>query len=319
MTNDPTMEPRTEKRNSGRNYLIIALLVLVALNVLQLYFWYQEREMGKTKDATIAAKTEEVLAAKTKLDSISAQLDLKITEIQKLGGNIDSLLRVKDQLELDKRNLRNVNNFDDRKYTQRIREYESMLAQKDVEIARLREENGVLTAQNKTLSEENTVLRGERQALSDSVITYSARTRELEQKVTLASALRAENIAVNALNARGKESDGGSYKARRLDKVRVSFRLADNALAQQNEKTIYIRILDPTGAVVSDMATGSGEFTYNNRGMIYTAAQTISFTNSRQEVNFVYGRGAQRFNEGRHVVEVYAEGFKIGEGEFAVK
>lgn len=276
--------------------------------------------MGKTKDATIAAKTEEVLAAKTKLDSISAQLDLKITEIQRLGGEVDSLLRVKDQLEQDKKNLRNVNNFDDRKYTQRIKEYESLLSQKDNEITRLREENGILTAQNKTLSEENQNLKGERQALSDTISTYTTRNRELEEKVTLASALRAENINVNALNARGKETDGGSYKSKRLDKVKVSFRLAENALAQQNEKTIYIRILDPTGAVVSDMATGSGEFTYNGKGMIYTAAQTIPFDNSRQEVNFVYGRGGtQRFNEGRHVVELYAEGFKIGEGEFTVK
>ncbi|TAE25981.1 MAG: hypothetical protein EAZ91_18200 [Cytophagales bacterium] len=314
------MESRSEKRNSGRNYLIVALLVLVGLNVLQLYFWYQERETGRTKDATIAAKTEEVLAAKTKLDSISAQLDSKITEIQKLGGSIDSLLRVKDQLELDKQNLRNINSFDDRKYGQRIKQYESLLVQKDSEIARLRQENGILVAQNKTLSEENTNLKGERQALSDSVTTYSARTRELEQKVTLASALRAENIVVNALNARGKESDGGNYKARRLEKIKISFRLADNALAQQNEKTLYIRILDPNGAVISDMATGSGEFSYNGKGMIYTAAQTIQFDNSRQAIGFVYGRGGQqRFNEGRHVVEVYAEGFKIGEGEFAVK
>ncbi|MCY7356979.1 MAG: hypothetical protein LH609_05830, partial [Rudanella sp.] len=274
------MELRSEKRNSGRNYLIVALLVLVGLNVLQLYFWYQEREMGKTKDATIAAKTEEVLATKTRLDSISTQLDLKIAEIKRLGGNIDSLLTIKTQLEADKRDLRNVNNFDDRKYAQRIREYEVMLAQKDGEIARLREENGILTAQNKTLTQENTGLRGEKQALFDSVITYSSRNRELEQKVTIASALRAENISVNAINARGKENDGGSYKSKRLDKVKVLFRLGENALARQNEKTIYIRILDPSGAVVSDMATGSGEFTYNGKGMGYTAAQPIQFDNS---------------------------------------
>lgn len=313
------MESRSERRNNGRNYLIAALLVLVALNVLQLYFWYQEREMGKTKDATIAAKTEEVLATKIKLDSISAQLDLKITQIQRLGGNVDSLLRLKDQLEIDKRNLRNVNNFDNRKYAQRIQQYEATLSQKEAEIARLRQENGILAAQNKTLAEENTNLRGERQALSDSVYSYSSRNRELEQKVTIASALRAENITVNALSSKGKERDGGNYKSRRLDKVKVSFRLAENTLAQQNEKTIYIRILDPSGAVVSDMATGSGEFTYNGKGMIYTAAQQIQFDNSRQQVDFVYGRGAQRFNEGRHVVEVYAEGFKIGEGEFVVR
>jgi hypothetical protein len=314
------MENNPDKRyNNTRNYLLAALLILAALNVVVLYFWYQERQDNRTKDATIAAKTEEVLVTKTKLDSISVELDAKIAEIQQLGGSVDSLLVLKTQLEADKQQLRNVNSFDLKKYETKIRNYESLLTRKEAELVKLREENGVLTAQNQTLSQENEGLKGERQSLADSVSNYSARNRDLEEKVTRASALRAESVVVNALNSRGKESDGGSYKARRIDKLRVAFRLMDNELAQQNEKTIYLRILDPTGAVISDMATGSGEFVYNGRGMIFTAQQSVQFDNSRQEVNFVYGRGGQRFAEGRHVIEVYAEGFKIGEGEFTVR
>ena len=314
------MESRQPRRDNSRNYLIAALLILAALNVLVLYFYYQERETNKTKDATINAKTEELLATRAKLDSISSQLESKINEIQRLGGSVDSLLRIKEQLEVDKRNLRNVNNFDSRKYDQKIKSYEAMLVQKDQEIAKLREENGILTQQNETLNQENTGLRAEKQALNDSVVSYSTKNKELEEKVTVASALRAENVTINALNSRGKERDGGSYKARRIDKVKVTVQLAANGLAKHNDKDIYIRILDPAGAVIADMATGSGEFMYGGKGMIYTAMQTIQFDNTRQQVNFVYGRGGQqRFNEGRHVVEVYSEGFKIGEGEFTVK
>ena len=116
------MEQRPEKRNdnSSRSFLIIALLALAALNVLLLYFWYQEKENNKTKDATIAAKTEEVLVTKMKLDSISAQLDAKIAEIQQLGGSVDSLLKVKEQIEKDKIRVRDVNNFDARAFNQKI-------------------------------------------------------------------------------------------------------------------------------------------------------------------------------------------------------
>ncbi|OIN56928.1 hypothetical protein [Arsenicibacter rosenii] len=314
------MESRQPRRDNSRNYLIAALLILAALNVLVLYFYYQERETNKTKDATINAKTEELLATRAKLDSISTQLDAKISEIQRLGGNIDSLLQIKAELEKDKRSLRNVNNFDTRKYDQKIKSYEALLVQKDQEIARLKEENGILTQQNQTLTEENTGLKNEKQVLSDSITTYSVKNKELEEKVTVASALRAENIVVNALNSRGKERDGGSYKAKRIDKVKVSFQLAPNGLAKHNDKEIYMRILDPAGAVIADMATGSGEFMYGGKGMIYTSAQTVQFDNTRQTVNFIYGRGGQqRFNEGRHVIEIYSEGFKIGEGEFTVK
>lgn len=314
------MEPRTERRNNSRNYLLAALLILAALNVLLLYFYYQERETNKTKDATIAVKTEEVLATKTKLDSISNQLDLKIAEIQRLGGSVDSLIAMRQEVEMDKKSLRNnVTTFDTRKYDAKIRRYETLLAEKDTELVRLREENGILTQENTNLAQENTGLKTEKQVLADSVREYSTQNRELAEKVTIASALRAEGVTVNALNARGKEDDGGRYKAKRIDKIKVSFTLAPNAVARQNEKDVYMRILDPSGAVISDMATGSGEFTSGGQNMIYTSAQRIQFDNSGQRIDFIYGRGGQRFPEGKHIVELYSEGFKIGQGDFTVR
>lgn len=322
----PVMEQRPVKQNSSRNFLIIALLALAALNVMLLYFWYQEKENNKTKDATIAAKTEEVLVTKMKLDSIAGQLDAKIAEIQQLGGSVDSLLKVKEQIETDRVKLRDVSNFDGRAYQQKINRYQNLLAEKDVEIARLREENGMLNEDNTTLKSENNTLRTERKTLVDTVESYASQTRqvkaqnrELADKVTVAAALHADDIMVTALNAKGKEKDGGNYKAKRLDKVKVSFRLPQNPLTQTNAKDIYLRILDPTGAVIADMATGSGEFTYANKDMVYTAMQRIDYDNSGQQVSFTYGRGGQRFNEGRHTVEIYSEGFRIGQGEFTVK
>ncbi|WP_041615964.1 hypothetical protein [Spirosoma linguale] len=313
------MEPRPQPRNNSRSYLLAALLILAALNVLLLYFYYQERQDNKTKDATIAAKTEEVLIAKTKLDSISTQLDEKIAEIRQLGGNIDSLMKIKAQLEVDKRELKNVGSFDSKKYDQKIRNYQSLLAQKDQEIARLKEENGVLAQQNQTLAQENSGLKSEKQSLSDSVVSVTIKNQELAEKVTIAAALRAETVTVTGVNAKGKETDGGEYKAKRTDKVHISMQLSPNGLAKKDEKLLYIRIIDPNGAVVSDLATGSGEFMYNNQGMIYTAMQKFTFDNTRQRLDFYYGRGGQRFIEGKHTVEVYCEGFRIGDGEFTIK
>ncbi len=324
----PDMEQRPEKRTSpnSRNFLLIALLALAVLNVLLLYFWNQERENNKTKNATIAAQAEQVLETKMKLDSISAQLDAKIAEIQQLGGSVDSLLKVKEQVNRDMVQVRDVTKFDARAYREKIGRYERLLAEKDTEIVRLREENGILTEENTNLNSQNVNLRSERRELADSVESYAARTRtvqarnrELTDKVSVAAALHAEEIRVMALNERGKERDGGSYKARQIDKLKIAFRLAPNPLAQVNAKDIYLRILDPSGAVVADMATGSGEFTYASKEMIYTAMQRIDFDPNGQPLAFVFGRGGQRFNEGRHVIELYSEGFRIGQSEFTVR
>ena len=178
---------------------------------------------------------------------------------------------------------------------------------------------GIVTNKNQELSQQVTGLESERQQLSDSVINYSTVNRELSEKVNIASALRAESLTINAVSSKGKEREGGKYKAKRIDKLRVNFKLGENAIAKQNEKEIFLRILDPEGAVLSDMATGSGSFVYNGKEMIYSSKQTVNFTNTGQLVDIFYGRGGIPMKDGKYAIEVYSEGFKIGQGDFTVK
>ena len=313
------MDYNQEQKRDRKTLLWAALAVLALLNIVLLYFFYQERQENDSKDTIIAAKTEEVLFTKTKLDSISAQLDEKIAEIQQLGGSVDSLVAMKQQLEKDKQSLKDLNTYSAKKYEDKIRSYEAVLNQKDRDIAQLKEELGVVTAKNEELSQAVSGLQGERAALADSVTNYAVQNRELSEKVTMASALRAENITVNAMTSKGKEREGGSYKARRIDKLKVSFALAPNSIARQDRKEVFLRILDPNGAVLSDMATGSGAFIYNGREMIYSSKEAVNFDNTRQSLDIMYGRGGIPFKDGKYTVELYSEGFKIGQGDFTVK
>lgn len=313
------MDYNQEQKQDRKTLLWAALAVLLLLNLVLVYFIYHEKQENLAKDEIITAKTEEVLSIKTKLDSISTELDIKIAEIQKLGGSVDSLVALKAQLERDKKELRNANTYSAANYNQKIKNYESVLSEKDGEIARLRQELGIATSKNEELSQKVTGLESEKQLLADSVTTYSVQNRELAEKVTLASALRAESVNVNAVSSKGKEREGGKYRAKRIDKLRVNFKLGENAVAKQNEKDIYLRILDPDGAVLSDMATGSGSFVYNGKELIYSSKQTVSFNNTGQSVDIFYGRGGIPMKDGKYSIELYAEGFKIGEGDFTVK
>jgi hypothetical protein len=67
------------------------------------------------------------------------------------------------------------------------------------------------------------------------------------------------------------------------------------------------------------MATGSGAFSYNGKEVIYSSKQTVNFTNNRQQVDIFYGRGGIPMKNGKYTIEVYSEGFKIGQGDFTVK
>lgn len=313
------MDYNQEQKRDRKTLLWAALAVLALLNIVLLYFFYQEKQENQNKDTIIASKTEEVLFTKTKLDSISAQLDAKIAEIQQLGGSVDSLISLKQQLERDKQSLKNLSTYSSKQFDEKIKSYEAILNQKDQDIAQLKQELGIVTAKNEELSQTVTGLQTEKQALADSVTTFAVQNRELNEKVTLASALRAENIAVNAVTAKGKEREGGNYKARRIDKLKVNFVLGPNAIAKQDRKEIFMRILDPNGAVLSDMATGSGAFVYNGREMIYSSKEAVNFNNTRQSVDIMYGRGGVPLQDGKYTVELYSEGFKIGQGDFTVK
>lgn len=313
------MDYNQEQKRDRKTLLWAALAVLALLNIVLLYFFYQERQENDSKDTIIAAKTEEVLFTKTKLDSISAQLDAKIAEIQQLGGSVDSLVSLKQQLEKDKQSLKNLGTYSAKKYEDKIRSYEAILNQKDLDIAQLKEELGIVTAKNEELTQAVSGLEGERMALADSVTNYAVQNRELSEKVTIASALRAENITVNSLSSKGKERDGGNYKSRRIDKLKISFVLGSNSIASQDRKEVFLRILDPNGAVLSDMATGSGAFIYNGREMIYSSKEAINFDNTRQKLDIMYGRGGVPLKDGKYAVELYSGGFKIGEADFTVK
>ncbi|WP_342083895.1 hypothetical protein [Dyadobacter sp. OTU695] len=313
------MDYNQEQKQDRKTLLWAALAVLLLLNLVLVYFIYHEKQENLAKDEIITAKTEEVLSIKTKLDSISTELDIKIAEIQKLGGSVDSLVALKAQLEKDKKELKNANTYSAANYNQKIKNYESVLSEKDGEIARLRQELGIATTKNEELNQKVTGLESEKQLLADSVTTYSAQNKELAEKVTLASALHAENVTVNAVSSKGKEREGGKYRAKRIDKLRVNFKLAENAVAKQNEKEIYLRVLDPDGAVLSDMATGSGSFMFNGKELIYSSKQTVSFTNTGQSVDIFYGRGGIPMKDGKYAIELYSEGFKIGQGDFTVK
>ena len=150
--------------------------------------------------------------------------------------------------------------------------------------------------------------------------TLTAKTQDLTEKVTIASALKAENVRIYAITPKGKERDGERYKAKRVDKIKVAFQLAKNPLTKEEPKDILVRLVDPEGAVVSDMATGSGTFTTKTgQEQVYTTKQQVQYTNNSPSVEVVYARGGQPYKKGKYNVELYSEGFKIGEGGFEVR
>lgn len=312
------MENNNPQRSKTNGALLAALIIMTGLAGVSSYLYFDQKKVSENQEVTISERVEELSTTRVKLDSISTALDAKIAEVQKLGGDVTELEKVKAQLEQDKASLRRGNRVSLAKYEQKIKQYEAFLVEKDTLIANLQRENVTLASNVKVLDEENTGLKTQRQVLRDSVTTFATQNQELSTKVTRASALRAQNVKVFAVNARGKVKEDDSYKAKKLDKIKLTYTLLDNPLTKEESKEVYVRVLDPNGAVVSDMANGSGTFNVDGNETIYTTKQTVNYTNNNQNVELLYSRGIP-YKPGKYTIELYSEGFRIGNGEFAIR
>jgi len=311
-----------------KNKQSIAWAMVVVLGLATAMFGYlfttQKNELTQ-QESMVVEKAHELAITKTKLDSISTVLDTKIAEIERLGGDITELTKVKERLEADKLAFSRSKKVETGKYLSKIKEYEQFLVEKDELIAQLRAENEHLVASNDSLSTHVGSLTSEREKLvqrqaelTDSVVTFTAANKELAEKVSLAASLKAQNIKVLAVNSRGKVKDKEEYKAKRVDKLKLTFTLPENALTAQEPKDIFVRVLDPNGAVIADDATGSGEFDINGAPSKFTARESVAYQNNNQKVELMYDN-AKQFSPGKYNVELYAEGYKIGGTNFTIK
>jgi len=304
--------------NRNNTGLLVGLVITTLLAVVFGYLYFQERHITTKQEQDLEVRVSELASAEIKLDSIGRQLDEKIAEVEGLGGDVAELKKMKAELEADRASLRRGNNT----LSSKVKKYENFLAEKDKEIAMLRLENQTLLSQKDSLITskvelEETIERT-KTAYADTIQDIASVNKELEGKVNQAAALRARNVKVYAVSSKGKVREGEKVKSKRLDKIRVDFILEKNPLTLQEPKTIYMRVLDPSGSTVSETSTGSGVFDYNQQELAYTFSKDVAYGNNNQDVSILYDRTSD-FKSGNYKVELYAEGYYIGEGNFSVK
>jgi regulator of replication initiation timing len=305
-TTSPSAAPAPKK--SSKNIIIISILsVVILVQFAKMYFDYKEKQDDKI---TIASTEEELASTMQRLNEIKIELDEKIAQIQKLGGDVTELEKAKAEVEQELKRKNRANGKVIKELKDRVEGYEELLKIKDEELDKLK-------SVNKVLLSENTTLKTEKNQLGDSISRLAQTKEELASKVTIASQLKAENISISAVNDKGKERES-PFKNRQLEKLKVDFNLAENNVAPIEGKKIMIRIIDQNNQVLFDVSRGSGTFIYNGKEEFYTASQEILFDNTKQKLTYLYEKGSE-YPAGSYTLEIYCEDYKIGSGKFEVK
>ena len=304
---------RAPERN--RMWLILIIIGLAAGNVVVFYMLWQNKESDKMMYEKLLKDQKN--DSEKDLQNLSEKLKEQIQRADRMGEEsrsfVDSLQKMLHQVDADRNTLRStvkITQEQMKQYKEKIEAYEVLLKKKDQEIEKLRETANLLYNKNNELKEEKNKLATEKNEIDQE-------REKLKSKVESAAILKAENMVVNAISDKGKETSGGQYRAKNIAKLNISFNIAENRLAKIGNREIFMRLVEPAGTILAN-AGSSGKFDMDGATGTYTARQQILFDNSRQTINFQYKRGGE-YAPGRHTIEMYCEGQKIGIGAFDVR
>ena len=126
---------------------IIRLLsgIIIVIIIGLAYFIYKNNENEKIK----MMQEKELDNVYLELDSISNVLSEKILTISQLGGDIDSLLVLKENLEIEKKEFRTRAYAQINRLQGKVDGYRELLLAQDEEIERLKKVNEQLFEENK--------------------------------------------------------------------------------------------------------------------------------------------------------------------------
>ena len=244
------------------------------------------------------------------LDSVSNVLNDKILTISQLGGDIDSLLILKENIETEKREFRNRAYAQINRLQGKVDGYRELLLAQDEEIEKLKK-------LNEQLFEENKEQKVEINTLNDKITNINRSNKKLEEQIEIAGRLEIKDIEVVGVFRNGSTKIN-SFKNRSLNKLITNFTVLENSLSKIEVLDIYLRIIKPSGQVVYDISKGSGSFTFDKRELFYSIKDEILIDKSEMTYNIEYVK-SEEFNKGEYQVILYTNNYEIGRSEFIIK
>jgi len=316
-TNYPSATPTTQPQRSSNSKNIVIGLLAVALLGSWAYFLMKINR----SDKEILSKTEEGVHYMSQRDSLeslykftldkydsvsvsnndlSGKLTGKQSEITKLKGEISSILRKKNATASELSRAKTL-----------IEELNTKITTLEADVARLTGENQVLTT-------EKAQLIVEKDTLTANLATTQGEKKVLEETVDVGSTFSASNIAITPVNEKSSGKEKETTTAKKVDKLVVSYNV-ENRIAKSGPADMYIIVTAPDGKVISTEATGGGTFTTRTDGdQTFTYKTTINYEpGTRQNIQVPLVQ--DKFQTGDYKIQVYHNGFKIGEGVRTLK
>lgn len=303
----PSQEPKKDYRS-----IVIAILAVGLLGTwgYLLYNNNKQEVLNTSNQQQIAKISDEKSDLQNNFDATLVRLDSISGNNTELSGKLTARNSEISKLKNEIRGILNKKNAT----TAELTRAKTLIAELNEKLSGLEEEVAKLTQENQTLTTEKTVLTQEKDKLNVDLQTTTTAKQELEKKVDVASTLNASNIAITPVNERKNGKEKVTATAKRVDKLVISFDV-DNRIAQSGQTEVFVCITSPDGKSVSVPALGSGTFTTREEGdKVFTAKVAVDIESGKKKpVQFAWKQNSD-FQRGAYKIEIFHNGFKIGEG-----
>jgi len=277
--------PKTESQNPTPNKSYKnAIIGVLAAGVIGLggFLVVDKNKSGEVihqQETQIASVSEEKIDIQKSFDASLARLDSMSTANKGLEGKLTAknseIAKVKTEIR-SILNKRNATNAELSRAKMLIESLNGQIESMQVEVARLTQENQVL-------SNDKVVLTGEKEKLTADLTSTTEVKQALEKTVDVASTLNASNITITPIKVKNNGKEKVSTVAKRVDKLMVSFDV-DNRIAHPGLTDVYVLVIGPDGQPVSTDTVGSGTFTTREEGSkSFTAKVPVEVETAKKE------------------------------------
>lgn len=172
------------------------------------------------------------------------------------------------------------------------------------EIDRLNKENEALRNENREIKEKN-------RDLNNRVSKTERENEVLSERMTLAERLNVTGLSLQALNKKGKPEK----KVTKAVQLKVTFTIPQNNSTPVGEKTIYMRLISPSGQLLGSGAT----FPFEGGQVEYSAKKTIEYDGEEIGGITIYWDVNTPLIAGDYTVELFADNFRLTSRHFNLR
>ena len=289
-------------------YVLIALLVLIS--GLGIFLLNENNNLklaladcGTSFDSSEAEK----IAVMNNLKDMATEYDSLMTDNDSINSKLNVEKERVDKLMADAKKY-NWSIYKLKKEASTLREIMKGYVRT---IDSLNTENIELRAENIQVRDELGVKENENSKLKQN-------NTDLETKVRLGAKLSAVNMEVYAQRVKRNNVHKETARASNAEKVKTCFTIDENEVTESGKKTVYLRIITPSGTVLAERSDNSNTFELNGARVLYSVKKEVNYENRKLDL-CMYWDVIDQLTSGEYIIKAYISGDEVGSASMKLK